>query len=166
MVTGNTPQWFLRKHADGEIFGPVLFDQIRDWSMSAQIHPQDVISNDGRTWNKAPMIGELQMDWLVEIPGQPLYGPTTAGTLLEFLSSGEISAETKILNCCSGAVMRLGDVNFFPSTPHNLESGAKENLQKHLLELEMTLLEKSTELNFALDTIARLEQRIKELESA
>lgn len=165
MATGNIPQWFLRKHADGEIFGPVSFDQIREWSMSAQVHPQDVISNDGRTWNKAPMLSELQMDWLVEIPGQPLYGPTTAGTLLEFLKAGEISAETKILNCCSGAITRLGDVSFFP-TPANLESGVKENLQKHLLELEMTLLEKQTELNFALDTIARLEQRIKELESA
>lgn len=62
--------------------------------------------------------------------------------------------------------MRLGDANFFPSTPNHLETGAKENLQKHLLELEMTLLEKRTELNFALDTIARLERRIKELESA
>ena len=62
--------------------------------------------------------------------------------------------------------MRLEDVSFFPSTPNNLETGVKENLQKHLLELEMTLLENRTELNFALDTISRLEQRIKELESA
>lgn len=165
MATGNTPQWFLRKHAGGEIFGPVLFDQIRDWSMSAHIHPQDVISNDGRTWNKAPMLGELEMDWLVEIPGQPLYGPTTAGTLLEFLRLGEISAETKIRNCCSGAVMHLEDVDFFPNAA-SVESGENEALQEKIEGLEMELLEKRTELQIANDSIARLEQRIKELESA
>lgn len=132
--------------------------------MSAQIHPQDVISNDGRTWNKAPMLTELQMDWLVEIPGQPLYGPTTAGTLLEFLKLGEVSAETKILNCCTGEKTRLGDVSFFTPPPPP-DNGVKESLQERLLQLEMALLEKQTELNFALDTIARLERRIIELES-
>ena len=165
MATSNSPQWFLRKHADGEIFGPVSFDQIREWAMLAQIHPQDVISNDGRTWNKAPMLSELQMDWIVEIPGQPLYGPTTAGTLLEFLKLGEISAETQILNSCSGEKMRLGDVSFFPS-PTNLETGLKESLQEHILQLEVSLLEKQTALALAHETIARLERRIQQLESA
>ncbi len=111
------------------------------------------------------MLSELQMDWIVEVPGQPLYGPTTAGTLLEFLKLGEISAETKILNCCSGEKIRLGDVSFFPS-PTNLETNMKESLQEHILHLETSLLKKQTDLAFALDTIARLERRIKELESA
>lgn len=139
--------------------------------MSAQIHPQDVVSNDGRTWNKAPMLEELHMDWLVEVPGQPLYGPTTAGTLLEFLSLGEISADTKILNCCSGEKMRLGDASFFPNPAahgedaKNQDQGVKESLQNKIHELEISLLHKQTELNFALDTINRLERRVQELES-
>lgn len=171
IATGNSPQWYLRKHADDEIFGPVFFDQIREWAMSAQIHPQDVVSNDGRTWNKAPMLEELHMDWLVEVPGQPLYGPTTAGTLLEFLSLGEISAETKILNCCSGEKMRLGDASFFPNPAahgndsRNQDQGVKESLQHKINELEITLLQKQAELNFALDTITRLERRVHELEA-
>jgi hypothetical protein len=170
MVTGKSPQWYLRKHVDGEIFGPVSFEQIGEWAMSAQVHPQDAISNDGRTWNKAPMLEDLHMDWLVEVPGQPLYGPTTAGTLLEFLSLGEISAETKILNCCSGEKMRLGEASFF-STPaihgedaRNQDSNLKESLQNRILELESELLHKQTELNFALDAITRLERRVKDLE--
>ena len=132
--------------------------------MSAQIHPQDAISNDGRTWNKAPMLAELQMDWLVEVPGQPLYGPTTAGTLLEFLKAGEISAETNILNGCTGEKTRFGETTFFPKPPTS-ETGLEESLQEHILQLEMTLLQKQTELTFALDSVARLERRIKELES-
>jgi len=164
MATGNSPQWYLRKHADREIFGPVAFEQIREWAMSAQVHPQDAISNDGRTWNKAPMLEDLHMDWLVEVPGQPLYGPTTAGTLLEFLSIGEISAETKILNCCSGEKMLLGDASFFPSpTAYGEDSNLKESLQNRILELETELLHKQTELSFALDKITRLERRLQDL---
>lgn len=171
MVTGKSPQWYLRKHADGEIFGPVAFEQIREWAMSAQVHPQDAISSDGRTWNKAPMLEDLHMDWLVEVSGQPLYGPTTAGTLLEFLSLGEISAETKILNCCSSEKMTLGEASFFPNpTMHgedarNHDSNLKESLQNRILELESALLHKQTELNFALDAIARLKRRVEDLES-
>lgn len=171
MVTGNSPNWYLRKNADGEIFGPVSFEQIQEWAMSAQVHPQDAVSNDGRAWNKAPMLEDLHMDWLVEVPGQPLYGPTTAGTLLEFLSLGEISAETKILNCCSGGKMRLGEASFFPTPAthgekaRNQDSNLKESLQNRILQLESALLHKQTELNFALDAITRLEQRVEDLES-
>ena len=171
MVTGKSPQWYLRKHVDGEIFGPVAFDQIREWAMSAQIHPQDAISNDARTWNKAPMLEDLHMDWLVEVTGQPLYGPTTAETLLEFLSLGEISAETKILNCCSGEKMRLGEATFFPNPAihgegaRNQDSNLKESLQNRIMELESALLHKQTELNSALDGIARLKLRVEDLES-
>jgi hypothetical protein len=102
----------------------------------------------------------------VEVPGQPLYGPTTAETLLEFLSIGEISAETKILNCCSGEKMLLGDASFFPNpTIHgedarNHDSNLKESLQNRILQLETELLHKQTELNFALDKITRLERRL------
>ncbi|MEI8293488.1 MAG: hypothetical protein WCG66_05760 [bacterium] len=171
MTTGNSPQWYLRKHAGGEIFGPVSFDQIREWALSAQIHPQDAISNDGRTWNKAPLLAELQMDWLVEVPGQPLYGPTTAETLLEFLSVGEISAETKIINCCTGVAMRMQDAAFFPN-PAGLSDDSKsweailnKTLQDKILELESAILQKQTELNAALDRIAFLERRVRDLQS-
>jgi hypothetical protein len=171
MATGKSPQWYLRKYLNGEIFGPVVFDQIQEWAMSAQVHPQDAISNDARTWNKAPMLEDLHMDWLVEVTGQPLYGPTTAGTLLEFLSLGEISAETKILNCCSGEKMRLGEASFFPKPAthgedaRNQDSNLKESLQNRIRELESVLLHKQTELNSALDEIARLKQRVEDLES-
>ena len=141
--------------------------------MSARIHPQDAISNDGRTWNKAPMLETLQMDWLVEIPGQPLYGPTTAGALLEFLGIGEISAQTNILNCCTGEKMKLGDASFFPANGaasgedvKSKDGNLKESLQNRILELETALLHKQTELNFAQDTIVRLEKRINDLETS
>lgn len=164
IVTGNSSQWILRKHADGENFGPVPFDQIRDWALSARIHPQDSLSNDGRTWHKATMLEELKMDWIVEVTDQFLYGPTTAGTLLEFLKLGEISSESKIINCCTGETMLLSEVSFFPS-PSPRVVVLKDSLQNRVLELEASLLHKQTELRFALDKIDRLEKRLANLSS-
>ena len=58
-------QWFLMKHDDGSVFGPVSFDQLRQWAEDAQISPLDKVSLDESTWIKAPMVPELGMDYLV-----------------------------------------------------------------------------------------------------
>jgi hypothetical protein len=41
--------WFLRKHEDGSIFGPLNFDQLAHWASTAQIAPHDVLSTDQQT---------------------------------------------------------------------------------------------------------------------
>ncbi|MDQ6861708.1 MAG: hypothetical protein M3032_11210, partial [Verrucomicrobiota bacterium] len=68
-------QWFLRKHDDGTIFGPLHFEQLAVWAGSAQVAPHDSLSSDGATWMKAPMLAELGMDWIVEVTSERLYGP-------------------------------------------------------------------------------------------
>ena len=65
-------QWFLRKHDDGSVFGPLDFAQMRRWADGAQIAPHDKISHDQETWLKAPMFPELGMDWLVEVTSETL----------------------------------------------------------------------------------------------
>jgi hypothetical protein len=79
METAGNQNWFLRKHADGSLFGPLAFEQVRRWANAAQIAPHDKISRDETTWLKAPMFPELQMDWLVELTSERYYGPTTLG---------------------------------------------------------------------------------------
>lgn len=171
MATGQTTNWFLRKHGEGELFGPVPFEQIQDWAASAYINPQDAVSNDGKTWTKAPMFAELQMDWLIEVPEHPLYGPTSTGTLLEFLRMGEISGETRIVNCCTGETMTVAEAPFQvvaaeEEPPAQGPRGSiKASLQSRIMELETTLLEKRAELATACQTIAKLEERILELEA-
>ena len=67
--------------------------------------------------------------------------------------------------------MRLGDASFFPNPAaqgddsKNQDHGVKESLQNKIQELEITLLQKQAELNFALDAITRLERRVQELEA-
>src|SRR3712207_5576164 len=92
--------WFLRKHEDGTIFGPLTFAQLARWAASAQIAPHDGVSTDQVNWMKAPMLPELAMDWIVEVTSERLYGPTTLGAIREFLQLGEITEETFVINAC------------------------------------------------------------------
>src|SRR4029077_9225531 len=94
--------WFLRKHEDGTVFGPLSFDQLARWASTAQVAPHDAISSDQLTWTKAPMLPELGMDWLVELTSEQYYGPTTLGAVQEFIRLGEIDGETFVINSCDG----------------------------------------------------------------
>ena len=97
MAPPTSTSWYLLKAEDGAIFGPVSFDQLNAWATSAQISPLDKLSSDQLSWMKAPMLPDLQMDWLVELTSEQLYGPTTLGAIQEFLNIGEISADTVVM---------------------------------------------------------------------
>jgi len=183
MAIENPENWFLKKHENGEVFGPVSFEKIRDWARSAQVNPQDMLSTDSVIWTKAPMIPEMEMDWLVVVADHLLYGPTTDSALLEFSRLGEITPDTLLINCCSGEAVTLGSTEFFqkaekepveeqvPLSPllqilQQPGSGLlRANLQKRVRELESSLLDKRRKLMAAEETIVRLESRIRELES-
>lgn len=152
MPTDHSPIWLLKKHGEGEIHGPVSFEKLREWAESAQINPQDSISSDGKTWTKAPMNADMQMDWLIEVPDNPLYGPTTRGALLEFLRMGEITTSTRIVNCCTGENLTVAEAPFYKQ----FES---TDSARRVEELEAELLAAST-------TIERLQARIAALEAS
>jgi len=119
-------QWFLLKVADNEVFGPAPLDQFRIWAAEAKISPLDRVSNDDRTsWVRAPMVTELQMDWLIEMPDNFLYGPTSVGTLQEFLATGEIDSNVTVINTLDGLKTRIGELAFFKASPQRVR-GATE----------------------------------------
>ncbi len=111
METAGHQNWFLRKHVDGSVFGPLPFEQVRRWADGAQIAPHDQISHDQETWLKAPMFSELEMDWLVEVTSEHYYGPTTLGAVQEFLRLGEIGEETFVINSCDGSRHQVGELS-------------------------------------------------------
>lgn len=175
--------WFLRKHENGEIFGPVHFLKITEWARSAQVNPQDMLSNDGVMWTKAPMIPDLKMDWLIVVGDDLLYGPTTAEALVEFARVGEIGPDTQLINCTTGEIIIWSEAPFYEEAPPPplIEETAtakpvfaefvapakgllRLNLQQRVRELEAALLEKRRRLVAAEETISRLETRIRELE--
>lgn len=165
MANIHSDSWYLRKFEDQTEFGPFPFAQLQKWASSAQIAPQDLVSDDGKVWIKAPMVPELSMDWLVQIQDRTYYGPTSSGAVLEFYTLGEISRETRVINCKLGEECSLEDCEFFPEEVVEISpvrGSLRANLQGRIRELEAELLEKQRKLLLAEDTIRRLEKKLRE----
>jgi GYF domain 2 len=121
--------WYLLKAQDREVYGPIKLDQLQVWAAEAKIAPLDKVSSDGReSWVRAPMVPELQMDWLIEMPDNYLYGPTSVGTIQEFLATGEIDGDVTVINCLEGTSSRLAEQPFFSSSPHHVRSAETMHL--------------------------------------
>jgi hypothetical protein len=117
--------WHLLKASDKEIFGPTDLETLRGWASEAKISPLDKISSDDRlSWQRAPMIPELQMDLLVQMPDNYLYGPTNVATIQEFLATGEIDENVTIINCLDNTEKRLADLSWFQASPQHMRSAA------------------------------------------
>ncbi len=177
MIEAPTAQdWFLRKHDDGEIFGPLPFAQLARWAFSAQVAPHDSISTDQVTWMKAPMLAELQMDWLVELTSERYYGPTTLGAIQEFMRLGEINEQTFIINSCDGTRQAIGDLPLVLQPQVEVvdaamgetlaappASGMAINLQDRIRDLEQSLREERRALHEAEERYRVLELKYRKL---
>ena len=155
-------KWYLKKHDDGAVYGPATIDQLRDWALAAKVSPMDRVSNDEqKSWKRAPMIPALHMDWLVEVTEDFLYGPTTFGTVQEFISADEIDGETVVINCREGKTARVKEMPVFNNSPRRnptddlvrratMESVATGgSSSEKILKLERVLLELRLALNDA-----------------
>lgn len=147
-------QWYLRKHDDGSIHGPVALDQLQDWSLSAKVSPLDKVSKDGQaTWLRAPMVEELHMDWLVEVNDSYLYGPTTFGAVQEFLAADEIDGDTFLINTRDHRRSQIRDMPAFRQPASQSASPGKvssrlddagappSNLSDRVLQVEQMLIQ-------------------------
>lgn len=172
MSPADDQQWFLRKHADGSVFGPVSFQQLARWAFAAQVAPQDVVSTDQVNWTKAPMLPELGMDWLVEVTSERYYGPTTVSAVFEFLRLGEIAPDTHVINTCDGTRRFVSDLE--PPIPEQESdrdaiadmpstSGMAIGFADRIRDLEQTLREERRSLREAEERCRELEHRYREL---
>ena len=165
----DSPKWFLTKQADGEVFGPMPLSQLRQWALDACISPLDKVSSDQLTWIKAPMLPELEMDFLLEVEPGLFYGPTTIGAIREFLTNGEISLENPLINCHTGeqkplrAYPELFQAPKEPASPI-IRISARENLQTRIRQLEETLLKERQQRKNVEELRAKAEARVAELE--
>ena len=86
--------WRIKKAPDDSIYGPVDQATLKEWANSAQVAPQDMVDESDENWREAATVEFLEMLWMVKLPGEELYGPTTVGTLREFIHEGLISEKT------------------------------------------------------------------------
>jgi hypothetical protein len=180
MEEPSAQRWFLRKHEDGTVFGPLSFEQLAQWASTAQVAPHDAVSSDQLTWIKAPMLPELGMDWLVELTSEQYYGPTTLGAIEEFIRLGEIDGETYVINSCDGTrrqIQQIADLEQTLSIAYRdfaerqdaitadepPASGISMDLQDRIRDLEQTLREERRALEEAEERYRDLEQRYQEL---
>ena len=143
--------------------------QLRQWAADACISALDKVSSDETTWVKAPMLPELQMDFLLEVEPGCLYGPTTIGAVREFLTSGEITSETPLTNCHTGERKPLREFpQIFQAPPHSaapiIRINARENLQARIRQLEETLLKERLIHKTTDELRTKAEARVTELE--
>lgn len=85
-----TSAFRLQKVQTGRVLGPMDLDHLKALANQSLIAPDDLVQVDEGPWMKAPDLGELEMLWMVEPLDGPRYGPTTAGTIAEFLQSGQL----------------------------------------------------------------------------
>jgi len=87
--------WRVRKSPDNAIYGPVDTAMLKEWANSAQIAPQDMVDESDENWRPAAQVDFLEMLWQVKLPpNNDVYGPTTIGTLREFIQEGLINEKT------------------------------------------------------------------------
>jgi hypothetical protein len=178
MEAPTSQNWFLSKHEDGSIFGPLPLEQVRRWAAAAQIAPHDKLSHDQQTWLKAPMFPELEMDWLIEVTSERYYGPTTLGAVQEFLRLGEITEETFVINSCDGSRRQVKDLSHLfelpdeSEVPSSDESGLAEapaaitmsiNLRDRISDLEQSLFEERRALQECEERYRALQAQYNEL---
>jgi hypothetical protein len=170
----SSQSWFLRKHHDSSVFGPISFDQLAKWASTAQVAPHDCVSIDQQTWLKAPMVAQLAMDWLVEVTTEHYYGPTTVGAIQEFIQLGDVNADTFVINTCDGTRRQIGQMPALFKTTVNtrvevsqtsepLASGISIRLQERIRDLEQTLRDERRALKEVEERYAALEEKYKEL---
>ena len=172
----SSESWFLRKHQDGSIFGPISFDQLSVWASAAQVAPHDVVSTDQQTWLKAPMVPQLGMDWLVEVTSEHYYGPTTVGAIQEFIRLGNINADTFVINSCDGTRRQIREMHALFKTNAVSSKASKTNvatepaaagismrLQERIRDLEQTLRDERRALAEAERRYQKLEEKYNAL---
>ncbi len=158
--------WFLMKNDDGSVFGPISFEQLKQWAVDAQVSPLDKVSVDEQTWMKAPMLPGLEMDYLVEVTPDQFYGPTTIGAVREFLEAGEINQNTAVTNCRDGtiAVIReipeLQPVKGEGSAAEPVRTSIRLNLQQRVRELEEALMDERRARETAEHLVEKLEAKL------
>lgn len=162
--------WYLRKAHDDSHFGPITFDQLQQWAADAQVSPLDRVSTDQKTWMKAPMVPELEMDYLIQVSDELFYGPTTVGSIREFLTAGEITYETCITNCKDASQLQVKDLIPPVREPVNApdadlslngtRGSIRINLQQRIRELEEALLEERRARETAEMLVEKLETQL------
>lgn len=86
----------LRKAEDESVYGPIDKDTMISWAQGAQIAPNDMIDECDDHWKAVSDFDFLEMFYSFPLPDGSTYGPTTLGTVAEFVQEGLIQEDTEV----------------------------------------------------------------------
>ena len=112
----------LKKKSDDEIHGPMDMSELVELSRSAFVAPEDEVSFDDGDWVPAPSIPQLEMIWIIRTSDGIEYGPTTVGTIREFLSLTIAVLKIPIFMPIATAIKKTGKVEGKPNEACNFVS--------------------------------------------
>jgi len=119
-------RWYL-KIRDGSVFGPINLATLREWASQGRISPDDAVSTDGALWQSPHEVAELEMHWIVEIPGGTTYGPINIGVIALFLDEGRIPPDANVVDTTTGTKQSAHSITHPPPAPDN---GATKRLEE------------------------------------
>lgn len=93
--------WHLRK-PDGTAYGPVALGVLCQWAEDGRVTPGDEVSSDGQSWQPAPALHALAMDWIVQLASGDILGPVHILALREPWDAGQIAHRTLIVRRSNG----------------------------------------------------------------
>jgi hypothetical protein len=96
-MSGEKRTFRLRKQNDPEVCGPMDAAELQELIDSAYISPKDEIATKGDNWLPVTEFPEFGMVWKIFAADGTLYGPTSLGTVREFVRSGEVRLDEQII---------------------------------------------------------------------
>jgi len=101
----------LRKPGDDEIYGPMDLEELKHLANTAYLAPEDKIAfGDSEDWKFAHECEDLGMFWIIEGENGSGYGPTSLGTVREFLVGGEVKKTDRLKQIKTGEVQSVEKV--------------------------------------------------------
>jgi len=100
----------LKKAAEDEVHGPMEIGELVELSQAAFVAPEDEVYFSDGEWRPAHEVPELGMEWIIKTGEGIEYGPTSSGTIREFLMVGEISEETIVYHKDSEEERKVSEV--------------------------------------------------------
>ncbi|TFH15372.1 MAG: hypothetical protein E4H02_08010, partial [Lentisphaerales bacterium] len=102
-------QWQL-KIADGSVYGPIDLATLKDWAEQGRIAPGDEISQDKEKWSKAEELGDLAMQWVIDVGDGSTYGPVNIHAIVDLVQDGTVKRQANASNNSTGETVTISDL--------------------------------------------------------
>lgn len=128
----------LKKISENEIHGPMDMAELQALAAGAYVSPEDQVSFDGENWQLASELEPLEMFWIIHTEDGAQYGPTTTGTIREFLTAEELTQSHIIEDARTGEKLTVAEL-LGPAVVNEVMAERAESEVIPMADIEETL---------------------------